>query len=265
MKVLLDKSRLHGLSTARLLEIAQSAELCLPEVLFYELLTTHARDRAVQFRKLHALREHLHFTGSVGHLIRVEEQHGRPARIVEDAECAMPTWVFQEALCDAAIPIPDPIAAELRSWQEAVKQRVRMFRQRAVDVPGLFPALRGLKSGQGAEIVADVRAGLIEHSPFVCELLETLSNSRHQAKTTGPAWMAYRMLQAELLWCIDNFHRYGPDDLSEEALAGFENTACDVEYATVACQADFFLTSDVAMSELFRSMRAGIGCGPDIV
>ncbi|WP_162348437.1 hypothetical protein [Pseudoxanthomonas gei] len=259
MKVVLDKSGFQSLSLSRLQCIGERSELLIPESLIYELLTTDERLKAGLFVKLRGLREVAHFSGSIGHLLRLEVGRGIPSVVGTDAEAALPELLFF-----GEVPLQDPVSQLIvEEWREKIGQEVRGFRARVATMTTIFPELAGLRPTQGAAIVAGIFNQLSGDSDTVREVFAHLADEDQRGAGTGPQWLGYRLVQAELLWVLDNFHKFGDDDAAVAAI-DFENTVVDKEYAVIGSNADLLLTNDRRLIELFNHMKSGTRAGLDV-
>jgi hypothetical protein len=255
---LLDNSALDGIPTTDLLRAGSLAPLCVPEVLFYELLTTRdAIRRARLFRKLAALRGALRFTGSIGQLLRVEDRTGRPSRIVQDAE-PLGEWPFMQELQEEGVQIPDRIAPALAEWRQRVQGEVVAFRQRAISLVDMLPELAAISPRTSVEVIRNLQARMGGDSPIVAEVVWELQDDAQRRAGSGPNWLGYRMVQAQLIWTLQRLRDHGRRKGVEQH-NNLENTVCDIEYATMASQANCLLTRDDGLARLFQAMgTAGI-------
>lgn len=254
----LDNSALQGIATAELLRAAANAPLCVPEILFYELLTTaEPRRRAMLFRKVSALREHLHFAGSIGHLLRMEDERRRPSRLVADAEGDLPSWPFIQQLQIEEAAIPQPIRNVVEEWTEKLRAEVRGFRQRAISLMTIFPELGTVNPQCAPAAIETLRHRLGGDSEVVREVVWHLQDESQRRAGTGPEWIGYRMTQAQLVWTLESLAAHGTAEGIEQR-NNLENTICDIEYATLASQCSLFLTRDEPLTRLFGAMQSGV-------
>jgi hypothetical protein len=259
MRIVLDKSALFGLSGARVRALCAEHEVWMPEVLFYELLTTGNEERALLFAKIGAGENPFHLISNAGYLWGRELASRRPTQPVADSGLQAIRWVFNARLREAGF---DPVAQlpDVAAWRAHIQERALGFLERAQAVAAVFfPDLVDLRGGDLPRVRA-IQATLGGDSARVREIYADLAAANDEAVPDGfgPNWMGYRLLQAQLLWALDHIARYGAGPgLTPREL---ENTFCDAEYGAIAAHADCLLTRDRGLADQFRIMAPDVGC-----
>lgn len=263
MQLVIDKSALRALPTTRIHTLCQQHDIWMPEILFYELLTCDAQQRAMLFRKICPRENPMRMTGGRGYLFGRELANNRPVHVVDDSELNGVRWVFNPALQD---PAWDPVGnlQDIAEWRAHIARRVTEFRDRAAfTAHAFFPELSNTQPGE-LERVADAQQRLSGESPLVLEIFSKLAedNGERVPDGFGPHWMGFRLLQAELLWSLDHIARYGAG-ITDAPMPRLENTYCDIDYAAIAAFADGLLSNDANVLRLFRLMVPELHAGPD--
>lgn len=263
MRLVLDKSALRALPTARIRELCAAHEIWMPEILFYELLTCDHQQRAALFRKINPVDCPLKLIGNRGYLFGRELEHRRPVNPVDDSELNGVRWIFNPRLQD---PEWEPVdnMRDIADWRAHVADRVGEFRERAaLTAHAFFPDLSDVRPGEMQRIY-EAQQQLSDDSIKVREIFEYMATDNGETVPAdfGPAWMGYRLLQGELLWALDHIARYGAG-ISEAPMPRLENTYCDIDYAVIATFADGLLSNDANVIRHFQLMAPTRYAGPD--
>lgn len=262
VRIVIDKSALHAMSTDRFHALCRDHEVWMTEVLFYELVTTSGANRAALFRKIGAGEHRLRLTTNSGYLLGRELDRGSPVDMMRDSGLEGIQWVFNPCLQDSNW-IPEDHMPDLVEWRGDTARRVDWFRERAAGVAhAFFPDLQDISPGE-LERVALAQKELGGDSARIRQIHQQLTAGLQTGADFGPNWLTYRALQAQLLWSLDHIARYGAGDFDAYS-PRLENTYCDAEYATIACFADALLTRDNNLARLFGVMAPDICCGHDI-
>lgn len=264
MRVVLDKSALFGLRSERIRALCAEHDVWMPEVLFYELLTCDAEQRARLFRKLHAMENPLSLIANGGFLFGRELEFGRPTEIIKDSALNGVRWIFNKKLGDPKW-IPTDSLSDISDWHASMAIQVADFRERAsLTAHAFFPDLRDVRGGE-RQRVEPFQRELGGNSDIVRYIYTQLAESNGQTPPPdlGPQWMGFTLLQAQLIWGLDHISRYGAGNFDCQ-VASIENTFCDTEYAAIASHADALLTNDGQLAELFALMAPHVYCGRDL-
>lgn len=180
MRIVLDKSALFGLSAARVRDLCAGHDVWMPEVLFYELLTTGNEERALLFTKIGVGQNPFHLISNAGYLWGRELAAGRSTQPVADSGLEAVRWVFNPRLRDADF---NPVAElpDVRAWQAHIQERALGFLERAQAVAAVFfPELVDLRGGDLPRVRA-VQATLGGDSARVREIYSELAAANDEA------------------------------------------------------------------------------------
>ncbi|MFD0740500.1 hypothetical protein ACFQZQ_14545 [Lysobacter koreensis] len=264
MRVVIDKSALFGLPAQRIDAICREHEVWMPEVLFYELLTTDPAQRARLFRKIPRRERPFVLVGDGGFLFGRELEYGRPVDVVRDSGMEEVRWIFNERLGEEDW-FPEEYRGALDEWRTAMNASIESFRERAAfTTHAFFPELNNLRNGQIDRIQA-IQRELSGNSARVREIYGAVTEANGAAVPAdfGPNWIGYRLIQAELMWALEHAARYGTG-IVDAPMPRLENYVCDLKYAVVASMADAFICHDVIACRLFRLVAPDVLCGSDL-
>lgn len=231
----------------------------MPEVLFYELMTCPPVERASLFRKIGAEERPIELVSNPGWLFGREMTLGRKCHPVLDSELNGVRWIFNAGLVQSEFVFPEKVQTDIVQWRARKAEAVASFVERSSAVSGFIPSLKGLKAGARGDIVRSVLNELGGDSAAVREVHSQLA--AHAGENIppefGPDWIGFRLLQAELIWAVDNMSRYG-DGVIAVPMKDLENTVCDIEYAVIASKADVLLTRDKRLAANAAIMVPGV-------
>jgi len=117
MRIVIDKSSLFAMSGQVFERLCNEHDVCLPEVFFYELLTTTPLQRARLFRKVARAQNRFALTSDAHTLMEREIAMQRPVDIVIDSALQAIDWIYDERLQDEALN-PDEYLEPLGPWQK---------------------------------------------------------------------------------------------------------------------------------------------------
>jgi len=248
MRIVIDKSSLFAMSGQVFERLCNEHDVCLPEVFFYELLTTTPLQRARLFRKVART------------LMEREIAMQRPVDIVIDSALQAIDWIYDERLQDEALN-PDEYLEPLGLWREDIAERLRRFRGRVERM--VQHGFIGI-----ADVVAGDRRRL---NPLTLRLAEDddsirrlftdiwrLSRQLEAPANFGPEYVGFSLLRSELLLTLELVATFGAAAAADNP--SLENSYCDSEYAAIASHADAFLTRDRQLAGIFRLLAPRVLC-----
>ena len=256
--ILLDKNYLQGSTAAHMLQLAQSHQLLMADVLFYELISSSEPGRSRCFAKFPKIENPVILVNHVGALLKQEiESHeacGKPSTRYEDIR-----FQFNEALASANYALPPSAAEALREQTAELREDVERFLDRVRLIPTLIPNLlegttedrQSLREAAEEVLATDTDAMLKFYGS-----LEAPSGELPLPPATIMTrdWALFRWQQVQLLFALDAYCRFGgrvPDTLSGRAYEKVEHDVLDAHYLLLGALEGSFATREKKLQRWF--------------
>jgi hypothetical protein len=262
--LLIDKNILQGWPEKRIQELASRYELLMPDVLFFELMSTNPQARARCFRMLPEGHNPIVLVDHIGAHLKYELAHGIPMGRPSDHPLEM-KYRFHPELRNVTYTLPDEVVAQIAEENEALRERVKDFIERALTVENMVKriieaddlsqpaAIEQLR--QEALDLRIVRSFMEGFEPPEGEL--ALPDLAVADETSA----ILRHTQAHLLFAIDAWHRYGKllqkEPMSEKFYTSLEHDVLDAEYLALAVLEGSFATEERKLRTMFRQLCPG--------
>lgn len=220
-----------------MLQLAQSHQLLMVDVLFYELISSSEPARSRCFAKFPKVENPVILVKHVGALLKEEIQSrracGKPSTRYEDIR-----FQFNEALASAEYTLPPSAADVLQEQTAELRGDVERFLERARLIPTLIPNLlkgtnaerQSMREAAEKVIATDTDAML----KFYGSLEASSGKSALPPATIMTRdWALFRWQQVQLLFALDAYCRYGghvPDTISGKAYEKVEHDVLDAHY-----------------------------------
>lgn len=235
--ILLDKSYLQGSTAVHMLQLAQSHQLLMADVLFYELISSSEPGRSRCFAKFPEIENPVVLVNHVGALLEREIQShracGKPSTRYEDIR-----FEFDEALASKDYTLPPSAAETLQEQMVELRQDVERFVERVRLIPTLIPNLLEGTSSERQSMREAAEEFIATDTDAMMKFYGSLEAPTGErplppASILTQDWALFRWQQVQLLFALDAFCRYGgrvPDTLSGKAYEKVEHDVLDAQY-----------------------------------
>lgn len=154
--VVLDKSYLEGVGSDRIKSLCDEHTVLMPDVLFYELMTTSEHSRKRCFKHLPGTDNPVELIPNVGSLMRFELNTHQPSTPLYDRRLKI-RFIFNKNLKTEAFQFTPLQFKSMQQWQQLVSQETTRFFQLAMLVPCFFPRLNGIAWSDFSELYSRLK------------------------------------------------------------------------------------------------------------
>lgn len=262
--MLIDKNVVQGFSQADFAALGERYTLLMPDVLFFEMLSTpDPRERAQYFGKLPRRDNPIVMVDHIGAHLQEELTLHRPSARPSAHPLPMP-YRFHPRLRDPAFVLPDEVQAKIAEHRRALaRRRIRMV-ERALLMGAIVQQRMQRERENQPQAIAVLRvqatslAGardLLAHVAAVPDKELTMP----ALETLDTSWALVRHTQTMAVFSLDLFSRQGSnlrDDAYLARRAGdLDHDALDFEYLALAVHEGAFATRERKLRALFRELR----------
>lgn len=260
--VILDKSYLQGSKSEDIRSLCQTHLVLMPDVLFYELLSTDEATRSRCFQKFPVVDDPVILAPNVSTLLSHE--------IATHTPCGAPSnwrvdfsYRFNPGLMDPAYRLEPETQAFLEKQNVETKNDVAEFAERVRVTASLFPDVcTGRDDRREAAKTEAEKTISTDPSAVVAfyRQLETPDGEKPfpPADLVTPSWAIFRWLQANLLIALDLCWRYGarlPDPLvSKGVYQKIEHDMLDSHYVILGALENALATNDHTVMRFWSLM-----------
>lgn len=255
--IILDKSYLQGTSQGRLRKLSTQFQFLMPDVLFYELITSSEPGRSRCFKKLPQKANPIPVVKSVGNLLRKELTTLKPAGLPSENLLKV-NYRFNPELRYGSYILPDDVKTAIRESEAELDKDVSMLMD-LIALETLFPAIHTGTTEKRKKYK-------FECEQYIASNIEELSNSLSRFEppegTTMPpenildeSWTLLRWFQVRLLFSLDIFWRRGHINISalkEGEKERLEHDVLDMQYLILAILQRAFATRDKKLIEFYN-------------
>jgi hypothetical protein len=258
MKVVLDKSYLQGSSASKIQQMCSQYQLVMPEVLFFEILTTKTENMVKCFKKFPEIENPVALVPNVGSLLRHETENDRPCSPIETQFLKI-RYVFNEHLAKNQFVFTEQQKDALEEWKESTTDSTGGFIEKAIVTDGWFPGISEYKPGDSLDPISDAMEIVATEHDFVIKIYGQLRDEIYatykvlwpEPSKIGKEWILFRHLQVHLLAAIEYIRKYGkePHAMITKRL---ENEYLDIDYCIIGTISDGLATRDKTMAKFYN-------------
>lgn len=259
MNVILDKSYLDGQSSQRVVELCSRHAVMMPDVLFYELMTTDKTSRSRCFSKIPAGENPLILIPNVGQYLRYEMTKKMPAVPITQLREKI-RYNFNAGLADLSFELSGEITALLQQTEADINTDTKSFVERSLTTIDLFKAL-GYEAGDQNSIDSLI-ASIATDSSTVRRLYDLIISNkdtyfpdRIPPEQLGRKWATYRWMQVHVIYGLRFLKQYGlriPSNAGTRFWRRAEHEMLDASYVILGSLAGSLATGDATMADTFR-------------
>lgn len=261
-EIILDKSYLDGASPQEIKSLCRNHRVFMPDVLFYELITSRKTSMQRCFNKFPDTINPVELIPNVGTLLRYEIDNQRPCTPLYDRR-EKSFFSFNRGLSTGAYEFGALEMNARKEQEDVVERKTKDFFELAMMVPVFFQELcHAPKAGLPNKIQALKERVASDKSTvrrFYATLLEknNIANPIHP-DTLDTNWAYFRWVQVRCLYSLDLMFRYNgcmPADPKANFWENIEHDMLDSEYVILASLSGGFACNEKRMIAFFRMIR----------
>lgn len=249
--IVLDKNFLQGSSAKRIRELSASHRLLMPDVLFYELLSSSEPGRSRCFAKLPKVPNPVELIMHVGGLLRLEidtyQPSGKPS-----SHCLDIHYQFNPSLSLPQYNLPPEAKEVLTEQTEELRSDVSSFISGVRHMPTFFPNLLTGSDADRRAAKNEAERVLVTDSEALLEFYAQLQAPPGErplppVEQLTPEWALFRWLQVQMLFALDIYCRYGgqiPDIPIGKLYEKIEHDVLDAQYLILGVLEGSFATRE---------------------
>ncbi|VAV84888.1 hypothetical protein MNBD_DELTA01-582 [hydrothermal vent metagenome] len=253
MDIVLDKSYLEAASKDAIGQLCDKNRVFMSESLFYELLTTTSKQRAMCFDKFPEKENPVEVINCLGFLLRYETKNKRPS-------CASPEFLinvsfrFNKGLSEEGFVFTNEQQGDIDIWKKDKELKIKTFKECSAGITCWFPELENLPSGSSIESIQGAVVKTCQDVDFIRCIYEDIKHgSFPSSRLISKEWVFFRRMQVHLLAVLEYIRRYGSGN-SEAISKKIENDFLDIEYCILACVVCGLASRDRMMREMFQRL-----------
>ncbi len=252
MQILVDKSYLHGSTKNEISQLCYEHDVIVPQVLFYELLTTTPDSRKKCVSKLPEEYGAYDMIPGVGEYLSLEagrQEAATPvvAHKMPNEPRINPLWAND----DFHVSADQEIARS--EWIRVTREGVKLFHDIAKRVPQWFPILSSVSDDiERKDACNKIKIEACKEPQNVRDFYEGLEIKGYPpASIISPSWIVFQHTKMNLLYSIDHFARHG-FSISKEPPKRVEQEVHDLEYVIFGALCGALASDDLGMQMNFR-------------
>lgn len=254
--VILDKNFIQGAKRDEVIGVCAEGFALMPDVLFYEMLTSPEPARSRCFAKFPG-ENPVAVVPSVGELLarerRTHEACGMPS-----SHPKLDRWKFNDKLAAGTYHAPPEVREALREEEERLRGELDTLAEMINMAPDLFPdvfaegADRELERGKVEQLLANEHAAIVDFYSRLEPPDDTVAAPPAERLTSD--WMHFRWLQVKLWAALDLRLRLGriEGELDEGRRHRLENYLHDMQYLMLALLEGGLASEDEWMRRAFK-------------
>ena len=245
--IILDKSYLQGIPAGRFQELSEQYQWLMPDILFYELISSDEPGRSGCFKKFPQKPNPIPLVKHVGALLEKEQTTHKPAGLPSENpdELNCLTWRFNPALSNGSSHLLNIDKATMRKRKAELDRDISSLIKNSNLAPTIFPDIN-------EQFIAD----------SVDKLSGSLSSFELPDGATMPArenlnesWTLFRWFQVQLLFSLDILYRYNdinPSALTDKSREKLEHDVLDMHYLILGVLQSAFATKDKKLIRFYK-------------
>jgi hypothetical protein len=256
--IILDKCYLQGTSVKSIQELSDRFQLLMPDVLFYEMISSDEPGRSRCFRKFPQKSNPIPIAKHVGALLKKELTTHEPAGLPSENLEAL-TYRFNPALSDGSYELSDADTVTMREIEAELKSDISRLIEKSHLIPTIFPNIGKGSSEERKKCKAEIEKFIAND---VTKLRKFLSSFKLPGDATMPAeehlntsWALFRWLQVQLLFSLDIRDRHGDIDsyaLTPNHATDLEHDVLDAHYLILGVLQYAFATREKKLMRFFN-------------
>lgn len=263
MNVILDKSYLDGETSEKVFSLCERHTVMMPDVLFYELLTTDDVSRVRCFSKIPRRENPLVLIPNVGQYLRFEMERKTPCypihMLQEDIQ-----YKFNDSLREKGFVLSPELQLLRQKHEAEVKEDTKRFVSRSFEVLGFFKETEGLDNTAVVDQVESLIDRVATDHRLVQRLYDIVIPAGDQyfpyrvaPERLGKKWAIYRWVQTQIIYGLMFFKKYKggvPATPSDKFWRGAEHDMIDAHYVLLGSLVGAIATRDHTIRDIFKKI-----------
>lgn len=250
--VVLDKSYLDGTSTEQVERLCLDHTVLMPDVLFYELLTTDDEKRIRCFRKIPDKENPFELLPNIDELLRYEQQNNKPCTPIYD-RCLPIRYTLNFKLgFDTKI---------INTQKKQIEEDTNAFIESCLHVREFFPEWNGIEYKCLPRAIEEARSRVASNINFIRDVYGKIrSQAAPSANEIDQRWAHFRWTQCKLLSALRIFKKYQgklPNNSGENFWVSAEHSMLDVYYVIFGALCGAIASGDAAVIDDFKLICPG--------
>jgi hypothetical protein len=250
-EIIIDKSYLDAANRDQINSLYTKHSLLMPEVLFYELMTTREESMKRCFSKFPARTNPVELIPNIGTLLRYELDTRQACTPIYERRLNI-TFEFNSLLRDGTFSFTEEQRKAKEEEEKIVKEKTQEFFELAMMVWEFLPHLNGIPCSTFPKAVKSAKQELASNEDKVRQIYRQLMEYRNTTNAIDDSainhdWAHFRWLQIRLIYSLDLLLSYKgklPESASPKFWRRMEHDMLDAEYITLAA-----LTGGLACNE----------------
>ncbi len=256
--VVIDKSYLDAARPNQVKSLCDKHTVLMPDVLFYELITTRKLSRKHCFNKFPDTNNPVELIPNVGSLLRFELNTHRPCTPLYDHREKI-VFNFHKGLRADTFQFTDEQLESKQNQEGLISQHSKTFFKLAMMVHVFFPHLNGISYSDFPEAVQEAKQQVATNVEKVREIYASLldhdaPSNAVNAGALDPDWACFRWIQVRVIYSLNLLLRYQgqlPANTSEKFWLRIEHDMLDTEYVILGSLAGALASKDKKVIENF--------------
>ena len=247
--IILDKSFLQGTADNRFKELSIQFQFLMPDVLFYELISSDEPGRSRCFTKLTYLANPIQPIKSVSDFLKKERTTLKPAGRPSENLLKV-NYPFLPELREGSYILPDDLKTDIRESEAELDRDVSML-MNFTALETLFPHIHSGTDEERERYKSECERYIADNSEELGVLLSSLERADGMTVPTqqnlNEVLTLLRWLQVRLLFDLDLYDRYGNDnsvELTQNLKKKLKNDVLDMHYLIMGVVQKGFATRD---------------------
>ena len=260
MELILDKSFLDAASPEEVAEIWKHHYVIMPDVLFYELITTRDDSCRRCFNKIPDIDNPIALLPGIGDLLRYEIQHKKPCAPLAN-RCMTDKFRFNPRLREGSFQFLGEVREAKEEQIKETKADTRNFVERCLLVHHFFPEVNGIPYKEFPDAIEAGKIKVATNKEFVRDVyasfLEGENSPSNPPKPTeiDINWAFFRWVQCQLLSSLRLFKKLQgimPANASVSFWTKAEHSMLDTYYVIFGTLAGALASGDQEVIEDFQ-------------
>jgi hypothetical protein len=259
MELIIDKSFLDAASPKEVSKIWKTYFVIMPDILFFELITTREDSRKHCFNKLPDIDSPVALLPGIGELLRYEIDTKRSC-IPLSERCLKEKYRFNTRLRDGTFQFMGEVLEERDRLTTEVKDDARNFAKRCMTVHQFFPGITGIAYRELPRAVEVARRRVVCDIDFIKRIYESfLRDQNPHSRWPSPSqiegnWAFFRWVQCQLIASLRLFSTYQariPPNPGIRFWTNIEHCMLDTYYLIFGALGGVLASADRAVMEDF--------------
>jgi len=263
-QIILDKSFLDGANPEQLKSLFEEYTVLMPDVLFYELITTEDVSKKRCFSKFPDTTNPVEVIPNIGTLMRYELDTQKPCTPLYDRR-EKTAFVFHNGLRTGDFQFTGKQLERIQNHERLVEQDTISFFGLAMDVPVFFPFLNGIPYSEFPDAVKKAKRQMVSNDEKVREIYTRLLEHNAPAnaidpRVLDPNWAYFRWIQVRVIYSLSLLLKYQgklPKNPSKKFWRRIEHEMIDAEYIMLGSLAGSMASNDHTLTENYQFICPG--------